>query len=1199
MVDYSIGNIKLIGYNITHTLTGSCDGSVTNAYISGGTSPYSIYWSGTSSFSAETFDVRGLCEGVYSAKITGLSGNTGVTYVTISGFTTPSIDANLSNNDCVLDPNKLGAITVVSSTTSTASYKYELKKEGKLIDRHFGNTADTSYTFDKVENGLYTLSVIEDRPIQTEKRPNKTGCTLADYTDGGKYSGLSLSSLYAKWTDYVPYAPKTIRFANGLGPNSSGVIRSYNSGLGGNGQMYSNNPYVWFYTGATANRKTDSGKDWYLGTSAITMDEGDNLGFGGLDKADGNVGRFYFNSTLGKYVLFWKSMGWSTTPSLAYGWVTVDPRRDYGGNGPMAVRSVTGSSFGITNVDLVATDYTVNSSGNVAAATNVIANASGNDKFKMQANNGIPVGLLSTCSYNNYTWQLSVNSTDNDDDYIAVVLAAFRDDEGKYGPSGVTHTIDLVLNARSGSTAVFQNWNKGAYGFNKTTPPLFDDCNGGCITAQTTNTFNVNRGNTIMMNTGSATPYTKNLNWDDNGSTRIKIKRWGELGEHFKIFFTDTMYENTTPAGVTKGVGDANPYNSDYDIEFNLFDKISWTGNTNYLNNPQQAPSWASQYSLCKFLGSKKIGVWASSQEDTNWYHFQFTGSSYRNEVIAPLCGSVDGPTTTVTITATTGTTLNLTESNTCNAYFGCDKGVPKVKPRVVAKLQNMPSPSLTVNGLSRPKTTLKETQGGVPKLKIYNVNDSEGTTLKFYFAGKTGDMAFDNTYPTFRIYPYIYQTEQVATIPEYEAIFDTLPSYVDPFTKSIVLSAETYIPFSGLVTGSSWEYIVKPSYLYKDKIGVDTVTNVNPIRSSIYDVLGKETINDVWVDSAKYPPDNTVNNNKDYYMVVVSNPEMPYIQKRDIQIPVEEYGLKIESLTIFNMPEVTATTYSSYTYEYTLENNRVGGPVVVVNGVTLTEGGSGSTLSGPQGDFRFINGQTIKFYTDTVQNGDVLQVIYDAGMGSYIQSLTVPATVPSTSANTSIYQENGYYYIKLDKQAAGAVMVSLNGDMLYNDKDYYKVSENRIFLTGSGSTKYNSGDVINLFYRTIYQVIGWSATKNPIVPVYYTKKHPLEEEVIVTLMDVNGNIVNTQKRDIEATRLGSIQLEFTLSTPTFGTFSYTVSVKRKYPLINGETIKTETNSERISFEITRDVFYSPSKLTTRMQREPGNSSVMGNGAGY
>ena len=85
----------------------------------------------------------------------------------------------------------------------------------------------------------------------------------------------------------------------------------------------------------------------------------------------------------------------------------------------------------------------------------------------------------------------------------------------------------------------------------------------------------------------------------------------------------------------------------------------------------------------------------------------------------------------------------------------------------------------------------------------------------------------------------------------------------------------------------------------------------------------------------------------------------------------------------------------------------------------------------------------------------------------------------------------------------------------------------------------------------------------------------------------------------IEATRLGSIQLEFTLSTPTFGTFSYTVSVKRKYPLINGETIKTETNSERISFEITRDVFYSPSKLTTRMQREPGNSSVMGNGAGY
>ena len=138
--------------------------------------------------------------------------------------------------------------------------------------------------------------------------------------------------------------------------------------------------------------------------------------------------------------------------------------------------------------------------------------------------------------------------------------------------------------------------------------------------------------------------------------------------------------------------------------------------------------------------------------------------------------------------------------------------------------------------------------QGGIPKLKIYNISESDGQNLKFYFAGKNGDMAFENTYAKFRIYPYIYQTEQVATIPEYEAMFDTLPQYID-------------------------------------NIGVDTVSTLNPTDGKIVDVLGEDTFNSVWIDSAQYPPSDKVNNSTDYYMAIVSNPPMPYLKNRILQI--------------------------------------------------------------------------------------------------------------------------------------------------------------------------------------------------------------------------------------------------------------------------------------------------------------------------
>ena len=89
---------------------------------------------------------------------------------------------------------------------------------------------------------------------------------------------------------------------------------------------------------------------------------------------------------------------------------------------------------------------------------------------------------------------------------------------------------------------------------------------------------------------------------------------------------------------------------------------------------------------------------------------------------------------------------------------------------------------------------------------------------MTFFFGGNTDDLIFGDSYPKYRIYPYVFQTEEIATQPDYEFMFDTLPSGVDSATGGIVCTGTTIIPFSALSTEDSWEFIIKPSYLTKDK---------------------------------------------------------------------------------------------------------------------------------------------------------------------------------------------------------------------------------------------------------------------------------------------------------------------------------------------------------------------------------------------
>ena len=113
------------------------------------------------------------------------------------------------------------------------------------------------------------------------------------------------------------------------------------------------NPYVWLYTGATSNRKTDKKVNWYLGASAFTSNEGGDYGPNDqvTDTTADDVGHFYYNTYLNKFLI------WEDTIGGAYRWVTYDPRTDYGRYGnPIASSGVTGTSYGMGTAALTSSE---------------------------------------------------------------------------------------------------------------------------------------------------------------------------------------------------------------------------------------------------------------------------------------------------------------------------------------------------------------------------------------------------------------------------------------------------------------------------------------------------------------------------------------------------------------------------------------------------------------------------------------------------------------------------------------------------------------------------------------------------------------------------------------------------------------------------------------------------------------------------
>ena len=378
------------------------------------------------------------------------------------------------------------------------------------------------------------------------------------------------------------------------------------TGLQTDGTIITNDTQYHFYTGGTINNSST-----YLGVYNLPMTEGENvgptspplsgaIGVGGAAGADD--GRFYFNSYINKFVV------WYNVGQPGWAWTTFNPTVNEGqalGNPTGSQILTTTTNWNVTSLsNSLQTKYTVEGPSNtVVNAISKITNAGGvPDMIQCSQNSGLVNGFYSTCGFSDYTHEVTVGSTAQDNDNIGLVLSTIKDDEGIYGPSGSTQSLLLTFNSQYDKADIRYNLNNPTLAFT----------NGS-------NSFDtyVWEGTSPFSGNGSSNGSTYNF-YSNQGDVRVKVIKTGTT---IDVYTTKMMGDSIVLPQCTDCVqtGNPNPYTLLVSIDLN--DINTWTS----------APSYATGNELIKFADQGKIGYHTSSQRQTQFYDIVFSGSQLTN----------------------------------------------------------------------------------------------------------------------------------------------------------------------------------------------------------------------------------------------------------------------------------------------------------------------------------------------------------------------------------------------------------------------------------------------------------------------------------------------------------------------------------------------------------------------------------------
>jgi len=341
---------------------------------------------------------------------------------------------------------------------------------------------------------------------------------------------------------------------------------------------------------------------------------------------------FYYNTIIEKYIVMALVPGGnSLTPTNLSnnttnrsGWRPCTyAATDYNVLGSPSAHEYLSSSGNWSNAGLASSRQTLSGKTGLDQNRTVVsaqgkASNPATGEIRCALNSSMWNGFYSICGFNDYEMEITLGSSHLDDDNISVVLAAFQDKQGLYGPVDVTHFLTLVFNGRvntsygnlKGAMHIMYNQGQEAYAFRDGTG--LDSGSGMVLRNENTPFFNQQSGN------------NKNR-YDYHGSVRVRVEKTGRI---FRIWTTLTMGTNQD---ADKTLGEDNPFVRITDasvtpklvdgsgtpaIEFDIGDIATWTN----------APSYAVGDELLKFEFDSKIGFGTFSQPSCYFNDLFFDG---------------------------------------------------------------------------------------------------------------------------------------------------------------------------------------------------------------------------------------------------------------------------------------------------------------------------------------------------------------------------------------------------------------------------------------------------------------------------------------------------------------------------------------------------------------------------------------------
>lgn len=1239
--------------NSVENVVSTCTGSITNITLSGGTPPYSFlltYPDGT--VSADTTNFTNLCVGTYTATTIDSLLSASTSFITILPLTAGTLTAGVIEDSCIYNINQFCKIEVSAFTHTQDTFTYLLYKDGNLHQSYNGSTGQENHIFTNLTHGNYTLTAYDG--ISPSYKSEKTelcnclnGFTLDDkqsfgYVGNFNYTGLTAGNIIQDWRRYNVFNNIAISFTVNQGPhllppfssNPASII--FESGINEDGSIDTQDPYVWFYTGSTGSRKTENTVDWYLGEYNLTMEDGDNVGPPGYLGSAANVGVFYYNTVIEKFVL---AISVVDAFQRADAWATINANKNRGQNLlPISTSIITGNTtYQTNNVSPPVNEvgYTVTGSSMSVVAWEDLVGTS-QSAVVLDSNASQEPILVSTCKYLNYTHTFSMGSTNGDNDTVGVILAAFIDEDGIYSPKGTPHNISIGFNnatTTGNNVGVFYNsLDNTAYSFRDPNRRVVDcgiDTPLGCyssggvspITGYTVN---------ILGNNITESPFSLGA-WAGQGTTYIRIQRSGILGEKFNIKMTDAI--------TSADVGTVKNYNSLYEIDFNILDKSTWVGSSPQFDAAKLP--FTKEEDLYKFLGSQSIGYFQGSQPDSYFYNIGFTGTQSNYLFTTSNFGGSQteqfalGNPDFQGIQTSTDKTTDFYNSIGSGGQVG-NPTVPTVRPVPTVTMQTTQIPIMTTTGGTKISASTESYVIYTPPTTEEN-KEEPCVEFNFTWTKNTTDLLNGNMVPYYSLHEFSPQERAFKKTPTMTRIFDNPQGrkLIETKNNQVIgegLEASDCIKLSEIGGGS--EFLIKPNYVFKDKLKNLESNPCNCIGESLTGMTTGITKTEKWYDTFDPNPDLKIvgdedntgifswetdgeintreyglyDSTTDFYFLRTPGSQQVNLETNDILYFGNNSCGKLATKQIEVSPAsgTTGTTLnpiviSGTPYVVTLDFPSPGPLQVTLNGLTLFASKEEDLSDG--GDYYFDGNSQVKFRVDTVEGNDVINIIYVPGTferSYYYDSYIVPETIPNTSGGTSVtgntlYTNGYYYYFRTTYDPVGDLGITLNGTVLFQGSDFELISNNTIQFTG---IQYPDGltqnDIIGQFYFTKFNLLGTSGVKYPKINATVPVSEFYTLDILLVVRDSIGTIVYTERQicepnstpttltniDSEGLTTNGIVKTFTVQVPAPGNYSYSMVTTTIYRLINGDTISDTSVSETYNFSISAAVFYDESNDT-------------------